>query len=114
MRTMLMVAAAILLSVGLAEAKPTTASKPVATKSSRTSTPVSQQATSRATTPDIEVVRYHGRKILRFKKGWVIPGTVQRPLAVYFLERAAVNYGWQTLQKDFTPRILDATRKGAF
>lgn len=109
MRTMLMVAAAVLFSAGgLAEAKPTTATKRVTPPSSQ------QAATSRATSPEVEVVRHRGRKILRFKKGWVIPGLVQRPLAVYFLERASVSYGWQTLEKDFTPRILDATRGGSF
>lgn len=110
MRTMLTVAVAVLFSAGgLAEAKPTTATKQAVTP------PSSQRAaTSRATSPEVEVVRHRGRKILRFKRGWVIPGVVQRPLAVYFLERASVSYGWQTLEKDFTPRILDATRGGSF
>jgi hypothetical protein len=43
----------------------------------------------------------------------LVEGKVQKPLALV-LARSAIQYQWEQLKQDFTPRILDAVSKSPF
>ncbi|MCK5797856.1 MAG: hypothetical protein KAI47_11760 [Deltaproteobacteria bacterium] len=114
------VVAVIAFAFSSAEAKPS----PTRGQATRGQTPPASAATSAPSltapassaeaAPEIEIVTRHGKKIFRFHKAWVIPGSVQRPRAFYFLARTQVDYTWVKPQRSFTRRIVDAVRADVF
>jgi hypothetical protein len=65
--------------------------------------------------PKVKVERSaSGQKIFRITEGIVVEGKIQKPNAFYVLQRSSMDYDWETLKKDFLPKIMEATGKHPF
>ena len=62
-----------------------------------------------------EIVRgADGRKIFRIKTAFCIEGKVPKPSVIYVLNASTINYEWDSLKRDFLPKVIDATKKEPF
>jgi hypothetical protein len=75
-----------------------------------------QDATPAATAaPKVKVERSaSGQKIFRITEGIVVEGKIQKPNAFYVLQRSSMDYDWESLKKDFLPKILEAASRHPF
>jgi hypothetical protein len=60
------------------------------------------------------VVGPDGRKTFVIEKPFVVCGKVPKPTVIYALQASSINYEWETLNQEFLPKVLDATRKAPF
>jgi hypothetical protein len=75
--------------------------------------PAADQAQSAA--PKVKVERSaSGQKIFRITEGIVVEGKIQKPNAFYVLQRSSMDYDWESLKKDFLPKILEAASHHPF
>jgi len=56
----------------------------------------------------------NGEKIYVIDKVITVCGKVPRPSVVYVLQAKSINYAWETLKRDFLPKILDSVKKAPF
>ena len=62
-----------------------------------------------------EIVRGpDGKKIFRIKTGFCIEGKVPKPSVIYVLNASTINYEWESLKKNFLPRVLQSVEKSPF
>ena len=65
--------------------------------------------------PKVKVERSaSGQKIFRITEGIVVEGKIQKPNAFYVLQRSSMDYDWESLKKDFLPKILEAASRHPF
>jgi len=65
--------------------------------------------------PKIKVRRdKNGRLVYVFQKGWVVPGTIHRPNAQYFISRSLIDYKAKPLREIFVKRVLETVRRAPF
>jgi hypothetical protein len=65
--------------------------------------------------PKVKVERSaSGQKIFRITEGLVVEGKIQKPNAFYVLQRSSMDYDWESLKKDFLPKILEAASRHPF
>jgi hypothetical protein len=75
--------------------------------------PAPDQAAQAA--PKVKVERSaSGQKIFRITEGIVVEGKIQKPNAFYVLQRSSMDYDWESLKKDFLPKILEAASNHPF
>jgi hypothetical protein len=55
-----------------------------------------------------------GKKIYKITTEIRIEGKIQKPEAFYVLQKSAINYEWQELKQDFTPKILESVSQAPF
>ena len=60
------------------------------------------------------VIGPDGRKVFVIEKAFVVCGKVPKPTVIYALQASSINYEWETLTKDFLPKVIDSTRKAPF
>jgi hypothetical protein len=60
------------------------------------------------------VIGPDGRKVFVIEKAFVVCGKVPKPTVIYALQASTINYEWETLNQDFLPKVIDATRKAPF
>lgn len=56
----------------------------------------------------------NGEKIYVIDKVITVCGKVPRPSVVYVLQAKTINYEWETLKRDFLPKILNSVKKAPF
>jgi hypothetical protein len=64
--------------------------------------------------PNYRVVERNGRRVFVIEQAFVICGRVPRPNVIYVLQASAINYQWESLKKDFLPKIRGAVREEPF
>lgn len=79
------------------------------------STAALAQETPQEGAPKVKVERTaSGQKIFRITEGIVVEGRIQKPNAFYVLQRSSIDYDWDSLKRDFLPRILQAASNHPF
>jgi hypothetical protein len=74
-----------------------------------------QDAPAATAAPKVKVERSaSGQKIFRITEGIVVEGKIQKPNAFYVLQRSSMDYDWESLKKDFLPKILEAASRHPF
>ncbi|HXU73720.1 MAG TPA: hypothetical protein VN947_30585 [Polyangia bacterium] len=74
-----------------------------------------EQTPSATAAPKVKVERSaSGQKIFRITEGIVVEGKIQKPNAFYVLQRSSMDYDWESLKKDFLPKILEAASHHPF
>ena len=74
-----------------------------------------QDAPPATAAPKVKVERSaSGQKIFRITEGIVVEGKIQKPNAFYVLQRSSMDYDWESLKKDFLPKILEAASRHPF
>jgi hypothetical protein len=48
------------------------------------------------------------------EKAFVVCGKVPKPNVIYVLQASTINYEWESLKKDFLPKVLDTVKKAPF
>lgn len=56
----------------------------------------------------------NGQKVYVIKEAITVCGKVPRPSVIYVTQARSISYEWESLQKDFIPRILASVRKAPF
>lgn len=56
----------------------------------------------------------NGEKIYVIDKVITVCGKVPRPSVVYVLQAKSINYEWETLKRDFLPKILNSVKRSPF
>lgn len=56
----------------------------------------------------------NGRKIFVIERAFVVCGKVPRPQVIYVLQQRNINYEWETLKRNFLPKILESVTKAPF
>lgn len=64
--------------------------------------------------PKVKITEEGGKKVYRIENAIVIEGKIQKPNAFYVLQRSAINYEWQSLQRSFVPKIFEDVKKAPF
>jgi hypothetical protein len=73
------------------------------------------QDAQQSAAPKVKVERSaSGQKIFRITEGIVVEGKIQKPNAFYVLQRSSMDYDWESLKKDFLPKILEAASRHPF
>ena len=74
-----------------------------------------QDQAAQSAAPKVKVERSaSGQKIFRITEGIVVEGKIQKPNAFYVLQRSSMDYDWESLKKDFLPKILEAASHHPF
>lgn len=74
-----------------------------------------EQSPPATAAPKVKVERSaSGQKIFRITEGIVVEGKIQKPNAFYVLQRSSMDYDWESLKKDFLPKILEAASHHPF
>jgi hypothetical protein len=74
-----------------------------------------QQAGQGAEGSNVKVERGSGgKKVYKIMTEIRIEGKIQKPEAFYVLQKSAINYEWQELKQDFTPKILESVTQAPF
>jgi hypothetical protein len=60
------------------------------------------------------VIGPDGRKVFVIEKAFVVCGKVPKPTVIYVLQASTINYEWETLKRDFLPKVLDSVKKAPF
>ncbi len=55
-----------------------------------------------------------GRKIFVIERAFVVCGKVPRPQVIYVLQQRNINYEWETLKRNFLPKVLESVKKAPF
>ncbi len=65
--------------------------------------------------PGVKVERgAGGKKIYKITTEIKIEGKIQKPEAFYVLQKSSINYEWTELKQEFLPKILDSVSKAPF
>jgi hypothetical protein len=60
------------------------------------------------------VIDENGRKVFVIEKAFVVCGKVPKPNVIYVLQASTINYEWESLKKDFLPKVLESVKKAPF
>jgi len=60
------------------------------------------------------IIDENGRKVFVIEKAFVVCGKVPKPNVIYVLQASTINYEWESLQKNFLPKVLDSVKKAPF
>lgn len=60
------------------------------------------------------VVGPDGRKVFVIEKAFVVCGKVPKPNVIYVLQATNINYEWETLKRDFLPKVVKSVKKAPF
>ncbi len=55
-----------------------------------------------------------GRKVFVIEKAFVVCGKVPKPNVIYVLQASTINYEWESLKKDFLPKVIESVKKAPF
>jgi len=56
----------------------------------------------------------NGEKVYVIDKVITVCGKVPRPSVVYVLQAKSINYAWESLKRDFLPKILNSVKRSPF
>jgi hypothetical protein len=73
-----------------------------------------QAAANKGGRKNYKTVIRNGRKIFVIQKAFVVCGKVPKPNVIYVLQASTINYEWETLKRDFLPKITGAVKKDPF
>jgi hypothetical protein len=96
-------------------APPPPAAPPRAPATNQAAAPSLQGAAGQGDSGNVKVERgAGGKKIYKITTEIRIEGKIQKPEAFYVLQKSAINYEWQELKQDFTPKILESVTQAPF
>ncbi len=60
------------------------------------------------------VIDENGQKVFVIEKAFVVCGKVPKPNVIYVLQASTINYEWESLKKDFLPKVLRSVTEAPF
>ena len=60
------------------------------------------------------IIDENGRKVFVIEKAVVVCGKVPKPNVIYVLQASSINYEWESLKKEFLPKVMSSVTEAPF